>query len=156
MNRRSGPREGFTLIETVCAMAIVGMLAAVLLPNVPFHSSRPRLKAYAVQVASLLKADRDAAIASRTVIATSIDAPSRAMRSGATGEILRVPGDVRLDSVLPSRCNNRMVGGEIDFFPSGMSCGGAIVLSRRDVAFEIEVNWLTGRIDVGEQAHAAN
>lgn len=143
------------MIETVCAMAIVGLIAAVLLPNIPHQTSRPRLEAYAVQVASLLKADRNAAIGSQLPIATRVDAPSRTVRSGATGELLRVPDDVRFDSVLPRSCNNRTVGGEIDFFPSGMSCGGVIVLSRRDDGFDIQVNWLTGRIDIGAQNHGA-
>lgn len=156
MNRWNGTQDGFTLIEVVCVMAIIGLLAAVLLPNIPRRTSRPRLQAYAIEVASLLKADRTAAMGSQQVIGTGVDAPSRTMRSGATGKVLRVPDDVRFDSVLPKSCNNQAVGGEIDFFPSGMSCGGSIVLSRRDIGFEIQVNWLTGRIDVGVRNNVAN
>jgi general secretion pathway protein H len=156
MNRRDGSQDGFTLIEAVCAMAIIGLIAAVLLPNIPRQTSRPRLEAYAIQVATLLKADRNAAIGKRQVVATLIDAPSRLLRSGATGEVLRVPDDVRVDSVLPRSCNDRAVGGEIDFFPSGMSCGGVIGLSRGDSGFEVQVNWLTGKVDVGVQGHAAH
>jgi len=156
MNRRCGSQQGFTLIEAVCVMAIIGLLAAVLLPSVSRQTSRPRLEAYAVQVASLLKADRNAAIGRQFVIATQVDAPSRTMRSGASGDMVRVPADVRFDSILPTTCNNRDVGAEIDFFPSGMSCGGSIVLSRRDTRFEIQVNWLTGKIDIGVRDHAAN
>ncbi|MDR3468667.1 MAG: prepilin-type N-terminal cleavage/methylation domain-containing protein [Xanthobacteraceae bacterium] len=155
MNRPYGSQDGFTLIEAVCAMAIIGLVAAVLLPNIPQQTSRPRLEAYAIQIATLLKTDRNAAIGNRQVVATLIDAPSRTLRSGATGEVLRVPDDVRLDSVLPRSCNDHTVGAEIDFFPSGMSCGGMIVLSRRDTGFEVQVNWLTGKVDVGVQSHAA-
>jgi general secretion pathway protein H len=156
MNSRDGSQSGFTLIEAVCAMAIIGLIAAVLLPSIPRQTSRPRLEAYAIQVATLLRTDRNAAIGNRQQVATLVDAPSRAVRSGATGEVLRMPDDVRFDALLPSRCNDRAVAGEIDFFASGMSCGGAIVLSHNDAGFEVQVNWLTGRIDVGLQGHAAH
>lgn len=157
MNRRRlASQRGFTLIEAVCAMAIIGLIAAVLLPNIPRQTSRPRLEAYAMQVAALLKADRSVAIAGRTQVATIVDAPARMVRSGATGDVLQMPEDVRFDALLPSRCNHRAVASEIDFFASGMSCGGAIALSRGDTGFEVRVNWLTGKIDVGLPGHVAN
>ena len=50
-----GGEAGFTLLEIVCVVAIVAMLAAILLPLAPRATSRPRLEAYAVEVATLLK-----------------------------------------------------------------------------------------------------
>src|ERR1700748_2852178 len=50
--------RGFTLLEMVCVLAIVALLAAVLLPFIPHETSRARLEAYALQAASLLKAYR--------------------------------------------------------------------------------------------------
>lgn len=156
MNSRLASQRGFTLIEAVCAMAIIGLIAAVLLPNIPRQTSRPRLEAYAIQIAALLKGDRSVAIAGRRQVATMVDAPARTVRSGATGEVLQMPDDILFDALLPSRCDHRAVAREIDFFASGMSCGGAIVLSRGGTGFEVQVNWLTGKIDVGLQGHAAN
>src|SRR2546430_2189693 len=99
--------DGFTLLEMVCILAIIAMLTAVLLPNIPRNTSRPRLEAYAVETASLLKADRTAAIRHRVQIATQVDAGARSLRSGSTGQILRVPDDVAFDAILPNRCNDR-------------------------------------------------
>ena len=65
---RHGREAGFTLIEVVCVLAIVALLAAVLLPAVSGRTSRPRLEAYAIEVAALLKADRNAAIPSSTPV----------------------------------------------------------------------------------------
>src|ERR1700678_3589362 len=45
---------GFTLLEMVCVIAVIAMLAAVLLPYVPRQTSRARLQAYALQTATLL------------------------------------------------------------------------------------------------------
>ena len=148
MTRGSKTEEGFTLLEMVCIVAIIAMLAAVLLPNIPRDTSRPRLEAFALETASLLKADRTAAIRHRVQIATQIDAGAHSLRSGSTGRILRIPDDVAVDAILPNRCNDRPALSTISFFPTGMSCGGTVTLSRLSTSYEIRVNWLTGGVEI--------
>jgi len=144
----AGRQDGFTLLEVVCALAIIAMLAAVLLPQIPRGTSGPRLEAYAVETASLLTADRNAAIRRRIAVATEVNAMSRSIRSGASWREVRVPDDVVFQALLPQRCNQRPALSTISFFPSGMSCGGAVVLSRYGVGYEVRVNWLTGGVEV--------
>jgi general secretion pathway protein H len=139
--------EGFTLLEVVCALAIIAMLAAVLMPTIPMSTSRPRLEAYALEIAAVLKSDRTAAVRRHAWVATQVNAPSRFVRSGATSRTVRIPSDVVFDAMLPETCNQHFAAA-ISFFPSGMSCGGAIALTRPGAAYEIRVNWLTGGIDV--------
>ena len=148
MTSGANAEEGFTLLEMVCIVAIIAMLAAVLLPNVPRNTSRPRLEAFAIEKASLLKADRTAAIRHRVLIATQIDAGARSLRSGSTGHILRIPDDVAVEAILPNRCNDRPAFSTISFFPTGMSCGGTVTLTRLSASYEIRVNWLTGGIEI--------
>jgi general secretion pathway protein H len=140
--------DGFTLLEVVCVVAIVTILAAIVIPALPRGTSRVRLESYAIEAAAMLKADRNAAIRNRVQIATEVDAPSRVIRSGATGRVIKVPDDVAFDAVLAARCNQRPAGATIRFFASGMSCGGAIALTRLGVGYEIRVNWLTGGVEV--------
>jgi general secretion pathway protein H len=140
--------RGFTLLEIVCVLAIIALLAAVLLPFIPHQTSRSRLQAYALQAATLLKADRNAAIRDRTNVATVVDAQARAIRSGASRAVIRIPDDVRFDALLPQTCRQRTALSTIDFFANGTSCGGTIALTRFDAGFEIRVNWLTGRIEI--------
>jgi general secretion pathway protein H len=139
---------GFTLVEMVCVIAIIAMLAAILLPHISRATSRPRLEGYAVETASLLKADRTAAMRHRVAIATQVDASERYLRSGSTGRVLRVPDDVTFSATLPIRCNDRPAFSTISFFATGMSCGGTIVLSRLGAVYEIRVNWLTGGVEI--------
>jgi general secretion pathway protein H len=156
MRSRTGSEAGFTLLEMVCALAIVGLMAAVLLPAIPRQTSRTRLEAYAIETAALLKADRNAAIRRRLDVTTQVDAPSRSLRSGASGQTVHVPEDVRFETLLPRNCDNRPVVASISFFASGMSCGGVIVLAKLDAGYEIRVNWLTGRIEIVPSAGLAN
>jgi len=129
-------------------LAIVAMLVAVLMPAMSGSTSRPRLEAYALEVATLLKTDRTAAIRRRTFVTTDINAPARMLRSGATGRVLRIASDVVVEAVLPDRCDRRLATSAISFLPSGMSCGGVIRLSRRGAGYEVRVNWLTGGTEV--------
>ena len=149
-------QRGFTLLEMVCVLAIIALLAAVLLPFIPHETSRSRLQAYALQTAALLKTDRNAAIRRQASVATLVDAEARAIRSGASRTAIVIPDDVRLDALLPQTCGRQAALSTISFFANGTSCGGAITLTRFDVGYEIRVNWLTGRIEVTPRDSSAN
>jgi general secretion pathway protein H len=136
------------LLEMVCAVAMVALLAAILLPRLSRGTSRPRLEAYAVETAALLKADRNAAMRRRVAVSAEVDAAGRAVRSGSSGGIVRVPEDVVFEALLPERCDGRPALSSISFFATGMSCGGSIRLTRLGNWFEVRVNWLTGGIDI--------
>ena len=147
----AGTQAGFALIEILCVLAVIGLLAAIILPSVPRATTRAKLESFAVQTAAMLKADRNAALRRQVQIVTLVDAPSRSIRSGATGKIIRLPDDVQVDAILASRCADRSAGRSIDFFPSGMSCGGTIALARPGMGYEVRVNWLTGGVDIVPQ-----
>ncbi|GLH76053.1 general secretion pathway protein GspH [Bradyrhizobium sp. SSBR45G] len=140
-------QRGFTLLEMVCVLAIVALLSSVALPFVPRQTSRPRLQAYALQAVTLLKSDRAASMRSGARIDTRIDISRRLIRAGS-GAALQLPDDVAFQATLPRSCQHRPVQAAISFFPDGLSCGGALTLSRADLSLEIRVNWLTGRIDI--------
>ncbi len=147
---RAGER-GFALIEILCVLAIIGLLAAIILPAIPRTTTRARLESYAVETATLLKSDRNAALRRQIQVATQVDAASRSIRSGVTGRIIRLPVDVSMKAMLASRCADRNAGRSIEFFPSGMSCGGVIALARPGIGFEVRVNWLTGGVEIVPQ-----
>ena len=143
--------RGFALIEILCVLAIIGLLAAIILPAFPRSTTRSRLESLAVETAAILKADRSAALRRQIQVTTQIDAEARSIRSGVTGRVIRLPGDVTVEAMLASRCADRAVGRSIDFFPSGMSCGGVIALARPGMGYEVRVNWLTGGVDIVPQ-----
>jgi general secretion pathway protein H len=127
---------------------MVGLLAAILLPRFPMATSRPRLQAYAVAVAALLKADRNAALWRGGAVAAVIDAPGRTVRSGSSARVVRIPDDVVVEALLPQRCNGRLALSAISFFAAGTSCGGTISLTRFGSGYQVRVNWLTGGVDI--------
>jgi general secretion pathway protein H len=140
--------DGFTLLEVVCVVAIISIIAAIIVPSIPRGTSRARVEAYALETASVLKTDRNAAVRRRIEVATQIDANSKSIRSGATGRVVQVPDDVLFDATLAARCDGRTAGNTISFFATGMSCGGTIALTRQGVGYQIRVNWLTGGVEI--------
>jgi general secretion pathway protein H len=141
-------QAGFTLLEVVCVLVIIGLLAAVVVPAIPHATSLPRIEGYALQTAALLNADHDAAQRQHREVTTVIDAPSRIIRSGVNGRVLHFPSDVTVEAVLAQRCNDRAAGPTIRFLDSGLSCGGAVALTRDGAGFQVRVNWLTGGAEV--------
>jgi general secretion pathway protein H len=139
---------GFTLIEATCALAIVALLAILVLPAIPHATSHNRLAAYAVDIAALLKRDRNAAMRGHVMVATALDAEARTVRSGDAAKAVEIPSDVTFSALLAQRCADRAIGSTINFFPSGASCGGTIAISRQGFGYQIRVNWMTGGIEV--------
>jgi general secretion pathway protein H len=147
-----GGDAGFTLIEMICALAIVALLVAVALPALPRATSRPRLEAYAIETAAVLIGDRNAAMRLGAPVVTRLDGRARTIHSGAGNAIVTLPSDVVFDAVVAGACDGRPATDSIEFFANGMSCGGAIFIARGDARFEIRVNWLTGVVEVRNAA----
>src|ERR1700712_2486837 len=95
-------KRGFALVEILCVLAIIGLLAAIILPAIPRATTRAKLESYAVATAALLKADRNAALRRQIQVATLVDAEARSIRSGVTGRLIRLPSDVTVEAVLAS------------------------------------------------------
>ncbi len=140
--------SGFTLLETICVLAVIAMLAAIVLPAIPRATSRTALEAYALKTAALLKSDRNAAVRNGTTVQTELSQLSGTIRSGASGRVVQLPADVTFNAILANQCGGHASGAAIEFLPSGMSCGGTIFLSRPGAGFEIRITWLTGGVEV--------
>ena len=141
-------RAGFTLVEAVCGLAVVALIAAIVLPAIPHGTRRSELSGYAVEIAALLKGDRNAAMRRKAVVTTRLDLERRVVLGGAADARVEIPEDVSFSAVLAERCGGRAVASTIDFFPTGASCGGAIAITRQGFGYQIRVNWLTGAVDV--------
>jgi len=140
--------DGFTLMEMVCVLAIMALLAALTFPYLSPGSTPAEAEAYAVKIASLLKADRYAAIRGGVPVATLLSARARTVRSGAGSGVVQLPANIAMDATLAQRCAGVNTSSGIAFFPSGMSCGGVIALTRPGLNIEIRVNWLTGGVEI--------
>lgn len=132
----------------ICVLAMVGMLAAIVLPAFPMHTSRLRLQAYAAETAAILKSDRKEARRRNVMVGTFASAPMRQIRSGVGGRAVQFPRDVTVDTLLAANCGGRGESNAIQFYPSGRSCGGTVSLAIPGARYDIRVNWLTGGVEI--------
>ena len=145
---RSRREAGFTLIETVCVVAMIAMLAAVAMPAMRPGTSRARMEQIAMSAAALMMADRYSAVRRRATVTTIVDIENREVRSGSSARGVGIPADVDVRVTVADYCRTGRRAAGIDFYPDGLSCGGMLALGRDGAGYEIRVNWLTGGIEI--------
>ena len=132
-NRRD---SGFTLIEMIAVMAIVALVLSVALPKQTGTTSA-ELKSLAMRIVAQVKNTRRLALAGRDGTVLHFDAA--AQRSFA------LPADVKLIPRLWGTCAQSAT---LVFSNFGTSCGGFISLTNRSASVAIEINGITGDVEV--------
>jgi general secretion pathway protein H len=125
----------------------MGLVAGVELPRVARAPGPLDLNAKALEVAAVLRTDRNAAAHGGADVVTQIDIANGVVLSGIGVGRVDVPRGVKVDLVQSSR-ELRPGGGGIRFLGNGRSSGGVVFLSRNGVSFQIAVNWLTSAVIV--------
>jgi general secretion pathway protein H len=149
MKRRN--TRGLTLLELLIVLVIMGIIAAVTIPI--FGGTGPstsELKSAAREVAAGLRAARAQAITQRTESMLQLDVAARTFI---------VPPDMHVHTLSPQidiklftaqyDIVNDKIGG-IRFYPDGGSNGGRITLAAGERKFDVDVDWLTGRVAILE------
>jgi general secretion pathway protein H len=145
---------GFALYELILALAILGLVAAVVFPRVVRGMGPAELRAKSLEVAALFRSDRNAALRHNREIVSRVDLSRGAVVSGFAGYAVDIPDGVRMQLVQSDR-EASAEGGGIRFLPSGRSSGGALSLTRGDIGYQVSVNWLTSGVTVSAASEAA-
>jgi len=125
--------SGFTLLEMVIVLAILGLMLGIVVARGPMHSTRLDTEAAARELAGALRMARGRAIAQDQAVSVLL-AADRYQIEGMAAHA--VPTDVSLSG------NN-----VIRFAPDGSSSGGTIVVQASNIRMVVAVNWLTGHVD---------
>lgn len=156
-NARSPPRtaspsreRGFTLLEMLIVLALMGLIAALVLPRMGSGVSTGELKSAARQLASGLRFARDTAVSRRVETALEIDVDKRSFRVPLSSEPHRLPPaiDLKVYTAQQDIVNEQV--GAIRFFPDGGSNGGKITVASGERKYEVSIDWLTGRVAISE------
>jgi general secretion pathway protein H len=147
--RRSvGTAAGFTLIELLVVLTIVAASATIGVALYGRGMTTVSARGAAWDIASALRGARARAIRDNADALFLLDVRNRAFRAAEVEGAL--PQSVTLTMV--GAANERVsvdVGG-IRFHADGSSSGGRITVASESRIFRIGVDWLTGRVTVGD------
>jgi len=143
-----GRQAGFTLVELLAVLVVLALAAGVVATQFGGRQGGAALEVAAHEIASRCRAARTAAIRQAESRVVMIDMASRVVTAGADVPALKIAETVSITSETSAseQRGGRMAG--IRFFPNGASTGGKIRLETGRQAYEIRVNWLTGRVVV--------
>lgn len=130
---------GFTLLEMLVVVAILGITGSIILSRGPVRSARQEVRAGAAILSGALRGARSQAIATDRAVAFRLDPVARAWRIDDTAA-----------HVLPGALAFAASPAGIVFTPQGGSSGGRIALASGSIRAEIGVDWLTGRVSVSD------
>jgi len=141
-----------TMIEILVVLAIMAIGAAIVVPMVSGQGATTgELKSAARQIAAGLRLARSEAVASRRETALTLDLETRSFHVANDARDVALPRkvDLKLFTAQSDLVSDRR--GAIRFFPDGGSNGGRVTVSSGERKYEVDVDWLTGRVAILDQ-----
>lgn len=154
---RDNRDAGFTLLEMIVVLVILGLAAALVGPRMGGATPQVQLRASVQRLSAELRTARAEALRTSTSRTVTIDPTKRAFWMGETGRPSALPSGV---VVRTFSANLATEGGDaapvtgplrVVFSPDGSSSGAAIGLSVGQLAATVTVDWLTGATRVSWQ-----
>ena len=142
--------RGVTLLEMLVVLAILGLVAAMVLPSLGDGVSTRELKAAARQLAAGLRMARSEALSQKRVTFLAVDLEGRRFKIDTDPREYRLPPRIGLKLFTAQSDIVDEKVGAIRFFPDGGSNGGRITVAAGERKYEVDVDWLTGRVTIYE------
>ncbi len=141
---------GFTLLEIIVVLAIGAAVYVVLLSGPIGKSGAADLKAAARTLASGLRQAQSSAMATRRDAVLTIDVESKEFVTTVDPTPRRLPDNLELKLYTAQSEVTSERRGSIRFYPDGSSTGGRITVASGERKYLVDVDWLTGRVSIGD------
>jgi general secretion pathway protein H len=142
--------RGFTLLELMVVL-VIGALAYTVILGVPLRGpSTADLKAAARTLAAGLRQAQTTAMATRRDATLVLDLESRQFEVSGVQGARELPRDIELKLFTDQKEAISEKKGAIRFYPDGSSTGGRITVASGERKFLVDVDWITGRVSIGD------
>ena len=145
--------KGFTLLELMVVLVILTLMAALVPPLLSGLGVTTELRGSARQLAAGLRAARNTAITRQQAATLTVDLESRSFKVTNDKRVVKLPSEDEVEIKLFTAQSELIdeTHGAIRFFPDGSSTGGRITLADDKVEYRINVDWLTGRVNIEDR-----
>ena len=140
--------SGFTLLELIVVLFIVVLGFSVVGFNLSSGNNSTEVKAAARDIVSALRYARGQALMTHQETTLALNLSENTYPVSGRDKVYTLPKAIDVTVVT---AQSELTGeglGNIRFFPDGSSTGGRIPLERGNVAWQIDINWLTGQIEL--------
>ena len=147
MTRRA---SGVTLLELMIVLMLMALIAAVTIPIFGSGVSTTELRSAARELAAGLRLARGQAIAQRSEATLQLDVAARSFSVPPDPRVHALPTGIELKLFTAQRDLVSDNVGAIRFYPDGGSNGGRVTLAAGERKYDVDVDWLTGRVAILE------
>ncbi len=139
---------GVSLIELMIVLMIMALVAALVMPMLGGGVSNTEMRSAARQLASGLRLARSEAVSQRRETFLVLDLAGRRFKVDRDPQEHALPHDLELKLFTAQKDLVDETTGSIRFYPDGGSNGGRITVGSGERKYEVDVDWLTGRVAI--------
>jgi general secretion pathway protein H len=140
--------KGFTLLELLLVLFVVILGFSVIGLNISSGNDATEHQSVARDLVSALRFAKGQALISHKETTVDLDLNENTYTVSDRDKVFTIPDTIALTVVT---AQDEMAGkglAGIRFFPDGSSSGGRVKLERNGVTWQIDINWLTGQIEL--------
>lgn len=149
-NKMYGSR-GFTLIELTVVLLIVVMGLTVIGTNISSGNQSSQLKVVARDLSSALRYARGQALISHQTVAVAINLAENTYQVSNRDKTYHFADEIEVTLVIAQDEFKDEETGHIRFYADGSSSGGRITLEWGGAVYKVDVNWLTGKVNISDE-----
>lgn len=140
--------RGFTLIELAVVLFIMVLGFAVVGINLSSGHESAETRAAARDFVSALRYARGQALIRGEETTVTIDFAENTYRISTRDKTYKIPDEIEMTLVTAQTETGGSGQAGVRFFPDGSSTGGRLTLERGQFVWRIDINWLTGQIEL--------
>ena len=141
-------QQGFTLVEMIVVLVIIVLGTAIVSFNFSSGNDRTEIKAAARDVVSTLRYARGQSLITHREITVDFDLTGNSYTVSGQDRMYTIPETIALTIVTAESEMTGQDQASIRFYPDGSATGGRITLERSTAKWQIDINWLTGHIEL--------